>query len=336
MMRDRSRFNAIIILLAGIFIGFYLGFLVDNHLFDLRSISTLNIEIRQGQKSLINPLLECNDNEQIGQKEFGNLEAKLMAYIDKKIKANAASHISIYFRDLNNGPWIGINEREKFSPASLLKLPLMISYYKEAEDDPKILDRELKFNASEEAEIKGVTQTITPGQALDTDHKYSVDELIKRMIVYSDNKAWTVLIENLSVDKLYETLSDIGFSLKDDNFDGDFISVKDYAAFFRLLYNASYLSRSYSEKALENLTEVKYTDGLVSKLPKSIKVAHKFGERELKDSKQLHDCGIVYYPNHPYLICLMTRGSITSDLQTVIQDISELTYKMVDLRYRGK
>ncbi len=41
--------------------------------------------------------------------------------VEGMLSAGRASHISVYFRDLNNGPWFGINEKEEFSPASLLK-----------------------------------------------------------------------------------------------------------------------------------------------------------------------------------------------------------------------
>lgn len=68
-------------------------------------------------------------------------------------------------------------------------------------------------------------------------------------------------------------------------------------------------------------------------MPASVKVAHKFGERLLEDStRQLHDCGIVYYPENPYLICIMTHGNVYENLEKTIQDISKMVYKEVDSR----
>lgn len=90
------------------------------------------------------------------------------------------------------------------------------------------------------------------------------------------------------------------------------LSVKEYASFFRILYNASYLTRENSEMALKLLSESKFRGGLAGKIPSDIVIAHKFGEREMIDENgssinQLHDCGIVYYTPYPYLICIMTR-----------------------------
>jgi beta-lactamase class A len=49
---------------------------------------------------------------------------------------------SIYYRDFKNGPWILINGEETFTPASLLKVPIMIALYKLAETNPAILTEE--------------------------------------------------------------------------------------------------------------------------------------------------------------------------------------------------
>jgi hypothetical protein len=40
--------------------------------------------------------------------------------------------------------------------------------------------------------------------------------------------------------------------------------VIDYASFFRVLFNASYLNRKDSEKALALLTKVAFRDGLIA------------------------------------------------------------------------
>ena len=63
-------------------------------------------------------------------------------------------------------------------------------------------------------------------------------------------------------------------------------------------------------------------------LPKNIIVAHKFGESgELGKEVQLHDCGIVYSPQHPYLICVMTKGKDFKNLENVIRSISKIAYE---------
>jgi hypothetical protein len=49
-------------------------------------------------------------------------------------------------------------------------------------------------------------------------------------------------------------------------------------------------------------------------------------ESTLTGERQLHDCGIVYAPGKPYLICIMTRGSDFKRLSPVIAQISKQVY----------
>ena len=45
--------------------------------------------------------------------------------------------------------------------------------------------------------------------------------------------------------------------------------------------------------------------------------------------RQLHDCGIIYYPNNTYLLCIMTRGKDFKQLESVIAGISKTVYEVV-------
>jgi hypothetical protein len=70
----------------------------------------------------------------------------------------------------------------------------------------------------------------------------------------------------------------------------------------------------------------------------STAVAHKFGEHtsQLSDgtvvSRELHDCGVIYFPGKPYLLCVMTKGSDFPTLAGVISTISRIAYNYVDDR----
>ena len=235
-------------------------------------------------------------------------------------------HLSIYFRDLNNGPWMGFNESEKFSPASLLKVPIMMAYLKKAENDLAFLKKEIIYK--EDYQEKKFIGNVESGVRLIENEKYSIEELLKDMIVYSDNDSARILLENIDqsfLEKIYTdlTLPIPGKSKEVENF----MTVKEYASFFRILYNASYLNREMSEKALEILSWSDFKDGLLAGVPNDIKVAHKFGERSLDNTVQLHDCGIIYNKEKPYLLCVMTRGKKFEKLKWVIRIVSEKVWE---------
>ena len=153
------------------------------------------------------------------------------------------------------------------------------------------------------------------------------------MIIYSDNVAYDLLLENIDNRLLVQTFTDLGINISQGftNPSGNILSVKDYASFFRILYNSSYLNKTMSEKALKLLNQVEFDKALVAGLPSTITISHKFGEREFlaTGEKQLHDCGIIYLPDKPYLLCVMTRGKDISLLANAISQISSLIYRQL-------
>jgi beta-lactamase class A len=135
----------------------------------------------------------------------------------------------------------------------------------------------------------------------------------------------------LTEDDLKNTFAQVGvpFTIQGEDLR---LSVKQYASFFRILYNASYLNRENSEYALSVLARIAFDQGLRGTLPQTMPIAHKFGERSnlgTDGPNQLHDCGILYYPESPYLLCVMTRGDNIPHLQQAIQAISDVIYKDV-------
>ncbi|MBI2465284.1 serine hydrolase [Candidatus Shapirobacteria bacterium] len=277
----------------------------------------------------INPLLECDTDAVSSDTNLDQLRNSINKYIDSKIKSKELSHVSVYYRDMNNGPWFGINQNELFSPASLIKVPLMIAYFKLAESDPSILSKEVVASSSADQ----IAQNIVPQTTLIPDQKYTVLQLINSLIIQSDNQAYYLLLANIDNQFLVKVFADLGvdISLGFTNPNGDILSVKSYASFFRILYNASYLSPKYSETALHILNQSQYKDSLVAGVDPSISVAHKYGERSYLENnvKQFHDCGIVYLPGKPYLICIMTRGNDFKTLTTTIRDISQQIFTFV-------
>ena len=288
------------------------------------------IAVRDTGSRFTNPLLECELEGSTFQRELGAYAAQLHRVIDEELAAGRADHVSVYFRDLNNGPWTGVNEDEKFSPASLLKVPLMMAYLKQGERDPGLLEQQATFLE----EVPGVTPNISPAEQLEVGHTYSVDELLARMIVFSDNQAGFILLDYIDPQKLEQVYRHLGVVPPGPDVPEDYMTVKAYASFFRIMFNASYLSREMSEKALEYLSRSAFDKGLRAGVPAGIPVASKFGERGLETGvNQLHDCGIIYFPAHPYLLCVMTRGRSFDVQSSVIARLSRVTYAEVYRRF---
>lgn len=308
--------------------GLSAGFLIHVRLADEKHSSAL--EIRQGGYRFTNPLLDCEvSGDPLEFVELRPFKHKVQDLIDKKTESKEVSHVSVYFRDLNNGPWFGINEREDFSPASLLKVPVMMAYLKLASSDPSVLKREMLYTGAED---RNRMENVRAERNIERGRRYTVEELLYMMVAHSDNNALVLLAQSIDPKVLAGVYADLGIDIPGVVKPEDFMSVKSYAAFFRILYNSSYLSREMSEKALSLLARTDFRGGLVAGVPQGTVVAHKFGERayDANPAKQMHDCGIVYYPEYPYLLCIMTRGNDFDALAGTIGDISRLVYAEVD------
>lgn len=277
----------------------------------------------------IAPLLLSSENNKLYEDDA--FYKTILGYINSKIKDGTASNISFYFKDLTSGIWTGVNENERYAPASLEKVPIMIATLKQSESDPSLLDKQIFYDGKIDRNTKEYYQSqkhILPN------HSYSVEELISYMIMYSDNNATALLLSVTPQHNLTEIFTDLGLPIpeKDTYETIDFLSDRLYSRLFRVLYNSTYLNEENSEKALKLLSYTDFDNGIVSQVPKDVSVANKFGERTINNQnnvlvfRELHDCGIVYVPKNPYLICIMTKGDDFKKLESVIQDISKLTY----------
>lgn len=318
-------------LFIGLCLLFLSGGIVIGTLLSSHNVSVIPFqEDRLGGYKYINPLLECDTNQIDLSTEYKPSSQNIQTIIDTEKKKGNVQDVSVYYRDLNNGPWFSINSSSEFAPASLLKVPIMMAYYKAAETDPSILTQHIVYatSANQEAQYYAPTQTLENGKS------YTADELIHQMIVYSDNDAMTLLGNHIDQDSIIKILSDLGIEPAKSSSLPDALTVRSYASLFRVLYNASYLSKTYSEKALSLLAQTGFPQGIAAPLPKNMTVADKFGEREFADgTKQLHNCGIIYYPQHPYLLCIMTQGNDYQPLANTIAAISQSIYQNLHQKY---
>ena len=331
-MNQKQILFSTVFLLAGVGIGFWVAnFFVKK---STKNKATATIVIQHGPPSgFINPLISCTRERGIEMFELLSFRTKIQEYIDRKKRENSNLDVAFYFRDLNNGMWIGINEREKFSPASLMKVPVMIAVLKEAETNSSLLQQRITFDKKMFAQVDEDS-----GFPKEDGKEYSVEELLTQMIKHSDNAATIILLQLIGEDKVRKVDHALNLDVQDGmGSTTDFVMIKSYAGIFRVLYNASFLNKAMSEKALSLLASSDFNRGIRKTVPASVVMAHKYGERDHFDARQqrvtdqLHHFGLVYYPSKTYLLGIMTRGAKTKEgaLQ-IIEDLSAITYREVD------
>jgi beta-lactamase class A len=247
----------------------------------------------------------------------------------KSYLASTGLTYSFYFEYLFTGTNIRIGENNKLVGASLMKIPIVMDLYKAAEQGKIDLN-------------KNVTVPKDSGEAFSKDLQYgnqmhlkagdqiSLRKAAKIALVESDNTAaYTVFeatkdllpaddqaINNLGVETRVGELDQGKYAL---------IDARSYSTFLKCLYFSCFLSLEDSQEILNHLTVATDRNRIPAGVPKEIKVAHKFGS--FSDVTQ-SDCGIVYAPNHRYVLCLM----LDADDKTAsrhIKKVSEMVYDYI-------
>lgn len=284
--------------------------------------------------AFINSGVRCGSPPVISKAAYSSLRGELMTIIAGWKNAGKASLVSVYFRDLHDaGPSFSVEANTNFSPASLLKVPMALTYFRLSEEQyPDLLNAKIVPVEDE----WGLVQHFAPVKGARYGKEYSVSELLSFSLKYSDNVSYFALYDYLvgaiphGEEELLQTFKELGVLELDANVT-NFLSVREYSALFRQLYNASYLRPNLSNTVLSYLGGL--DEGIKGGVPSGVRVASKFGERGFDDGvKQLHDCGIVYYPDNPYILCIMTEGSEWDELSEIIRDIARMVYEEVDSR----
>ena len=331
---DRNTFQRITIYLATIVLLFGSGWYARGWWHSPGDRNATRRIMAQGFR-FTSPLLDVELPEGLNiRREPIPFKYKIESFIKERIRAGRAKQVAVYYRDLHDGPWFGINSTIEFNPASMMKVPVMIAWLKRAEKDPAVLKRRMKYEASNDPVPEQYTK---PALALEPGQSYSIEELLRYMMNYSDNKATSLLYKASSNKELGEVLDNMDIN-NNPNEEGNFLTVHGYSGFFRILYNASYLNREMSEKALQLLSLQDFPLGISAGVPEGIKVAAKFGEivpANKNEDVQLHEFGVIYHPKNHYILGIMTRGHDFAHQAEVIRDISKLIYSEVDSSMRN-
>lgn len=285
----------------------------------------------------IDPVLLLQVPEDTSTPQFQSLKDTISNYINTAKSENNATDISVYFRQLNTDRWVGIDDTELYAPASILKVVSLIAFLRDAQQNPSLYSTNVTIT-DQEMNTDSNQDYYPPSTPIEIGNTYSAQDLLSHMIVDSDNNAANAIDTLIGPTALNKTFTDLKLPVLNQNTKTDFISPRVYSHIFRSLYNGAYLSDQISDEALQLMSQTTFTQGLVAGVPAGTVVSHKFGERTITAAdnvtnpavtRELHDCGIIYAPNDPYLLCVMTKGTDFDSLQTVISDISAITWKSV-------
>lgn len=208
----------------------------------------------------------------------------------------------------------GVRENEVFPAASLMKLPVILTLYREAEAGR--IDLETKYTLKKSDKQTGAgTMRYQPDGAV-----YTYRKMVELMGKQSDNTAFFVIRTLLGDEKIQKTISGLGMvktSLA--NFE---TTASDIGLFFRKLYSGSVVTRQNRDEILGFLTETFDESRIPAGVPKGTRVAHKVGT----DIGVISDGGIVF-GQQPFVLVIMSKDVLEAEAKEVLPKISSAVWE---------
>ena len=324
--------SLVIVLLGIFFLGYCTGSFKERNNFKDFIATFKNIRQQTTSFSYIRPLLGSISAPATDIGIYTDLKNNIYSYLEQEKSSGNLYEYSFYFKELNSPLWFGINEKKSFFPASLFKLPIAMAIYEQGEREDFFLDNLITYTP-EIAAINKINP-LSEESLLVVGNSYLVKDLVKMLLEQSDNGAKDLLLSVLNKKYFLELLNVVSISdpIGKQNFT---VSSEEYTLFLRLLYNSSYLNEEHSEYLLSILSKSDFIQGIVAGTPSTIKVSHKFGTYSAKEKINnidlsavlLHDCGVVYVKDDPFVLCFMTKGKNVESLFEIIKHVSQMVYE---------
>lgn len=246
--------------------------------------------------------------------------SKAISFFNEKTISQSGVY-GLYVLRLKDGSNYGVNEKEIFQAASLIKLPIMAGIYMEEERGALSLSSKYKLKNSDKVAGSGSLYSKPAG------YEITYRNLIRLMGKESDNTAFNVCRKLLGDSKIVEIINKIG--MKNTSLENNQTTPEDIGIFFDELWNGNIVKNDSKNELLGFMTDTIYENWLSAGIPGGVRIAHKFG----REVHVINDAGIVY-SGEPYIIVLMTKGIVEKQANEVIPELSKAIYLIeTDERY---
>lgn len=211
-------------------------------------------------------------------------------------------HLGFYYKNLTTGQEFGIREREVYSAASVIKLPLYLHILEQSAAGKLDMREKLTVEDWEKMPSCGALSLFTGPVEAD------IRTLCRLMIDLSDNTATNKLIRRCTIAGASEGLRRMGLEktvLRRFLFDAEAsaagiqntICPKEMGMLLEKLYRNQFVSPEICREALDTLGKQQVDHKLGGRIL-GVPIAHKTGE----DWRLSNDVGIVFAPE-PFVIC---------------------------------
>ena len=234
----------------------------------------------------------------------------------KEYLQNRKGDYGFYYRDLKSGKKIGYNENSIFPAASIIKIPIMIEFFRQSEAGLIDKDKLISLPVANRVGGAGILHELRD------DIKMKLSELVLLMIILSDNTATNLVIDILGIDNINKFLNKrdyksclqrkmMDFTAQKEGKE-NYITAKEIGLILKDIYNNDFakISKDSCDEMLSIMTKQTIRDKLSFYIPEDDwpKIASKTGTLD----KVEHDASIFNFSNKKFVLVLLSKNLPTN------------------------
>jgi beta-lactamase class A len=247
------------------------------------------------------------------RKDAATLKKRIQSAIGDTFK-----NYSVYVVDYHSNFFMGINESEMFTAASVNKLPIMAALYNEAQNGTINFDQVITLQPEDIQDYgTGSIRYDPPGTT------YTVKTLVRLMMQKSDNTA-AFLLGNYVVGLPAVQSIINSWGLTQTDMANNKTSNKDMELLLRKIYGNNVANPALTAEMLGFTRDSDFENRIPGDLPKDVTVYHKTGDG---GTGEVHDVGIVIHGNTTYYMGILTSNAGDADAASKLEaKISKIVY----------
>lgn len=239
-------------------------------------------------------------------------------------------HVGFYYKNMVTGDTLAYRDRDRFSAASVIKLPVFMILAKLAAEGRISMEDKIRIRDEDKVPICGALTLFTDEPLCD------IRTLCRLMISISDNTATNVLIDYLGVTRYQEESKKIGLTdtlIARKIYDSEatarglvnFIVPAEMAFLLEKIYRRAFVSPEVSKEIEDILMLQQINHKICGRIGWDYPVAHKTGEED----DTTHDVGLVY-ARQPFVCCFTSNNTDVPTFEDFIRRVSEKLVRVND------
>ncbi len=227
------------------------------------------------------------------------------------VLSRSSGEYGIYIRELDSGYTLGWNETERFDAASTSKVAIMMCAFREMEAGRLGADEAITYTGADYEPGTGSIQGTAVGS------RWTVAQLLEKMIAESDNVAKNMLLRRLGIGTVNAYAQGMG-AYSYDLYPNE-ITPADMGKLLSAIWRQDGFNAESRARMLDLMTGTAYEDRLPRNL-EGIPVAHKIGT----NGDTTSDVGIVMLEGAPFVISVYVDGVSESEAAATIAEIARV------------